>query len=254
MSILRITLKILSHYFFFLSFFVFFTCNNENKEKGKKLKSLYIEKNKAFLEAKKKKEEKEMKKVIKEFDTIYNYAFVAIEKEYQALMYLVRLLMEKKYYSRAIEVFEKIHTLYPYKKKNYFDMGICYFYLYIASINKEKEKEYFLLSEKILNKGLELFPDENDFQYGLGMLHGMFGKINKKKEFLKKGINHLSQVSPVNSFYTAALFSIAHFSILVEDKDRAIFSYQKIIKKTKKKSKLYKQAMQNLQQLQKLKD
>lgn len=249
MSLLRKINHLPPFFFLILSFFVYFSCSNEGKQKGEETKSLYVETNQAYLEAKKKKDEKEMKKVIKKFSKVYNYAVVALEKEYQGLLYLARLHMEKKFYSRAIEVFEKIHFLYPYKKIHYFEMGLCYFNLYTTRIKKDRKK-YFNLSEKIFVKGLELFPKENDLQYGIGLLYGMYGKINEDKDYLNKGVEYLLKVSSLSYLYNSSLFSIAHFSLLLGNKTRAILSYQKILERTKKKSQEYKQATENLKQLQ----
>lgn len=239
-----------SFFFYILSFFVYFSCSNESKQKGEEIKSLYIETNKAFLEAKKRKDKKEMQKVIKKFSKVYNYAVVALEKEYQGLLYLARLHMRKKFYSRAIEVFEKIHFLYPYKKIHYFEMGLCYFNLYTTRIKKDDAKKYFNLSKKTFEKGLELFPKEDELQYGIGLLYGMYGKMNEDEDYLNKGVEYLSKVSSLSHLYNSSLFSIAHFSLLQGNKTRAMLSYQKILERTKKKSQEYKQAAENLKQLE----
>jgi len=109
-------------------------------------------------------------------------------------------------YNLAKEVLLEAEYLKPnnaYIKK---DLGVCYYFLGQAEIDKGKKEDYYIKARDYFSSALELKPDLNEARYGFGLLlffgfNDIYNAIEQMKIILAYNPEHIDAHFALGRFY-----------------------------------------------------
>ena len=117
------------------------------------------------------------KKDISELNEVRSKLKKVIQRKVQAVELLesTNRLLARKYmdiggYNLALEALNEAEFLKPNNAFIKKDLGECYYFLAISSIEREEKEKYFSIARRFYEAFLNLDPDLTEARYGLGLL------------------------------------------------------------------------------------
>ena len=153
---------------------------------------------------------------------------------------LGRKYMESGNYHLAEEVLLEAEYLLPHNGFIKKDIGECYYFLGISTVEPEKKARYFDDSRSYYTKALDLEPDLLEAKYGLGILlffgyENVFDAIDIMKEILEEEPGHVE-----------AHFALGRFYYEIDELGKALGEYIELTKILQKGSSKRKKADENI--------